>query len=131
MLRKFLYEAEMRALILAFAVGLAFAASTQAAPVWRNTAEIELGAAPLNELVRDGCGRGWHRSRWRDQRDYWHWGHCIPNGVPTTPGAQVGAIPTQIGAAPLEAGVIHSKPCAPKFPSPTIPRRQRSLFCWP
>jgi len=50
-------EAEMRALILAFADGLAFAASTQAAPVWRNTAGIEFGAGPLMELVRDGCGR--------------------------------------------------------------------------
>ena len=72
----------MRALILAFAVGLAFAASTQAAPVWRNAAGIELGAAPLIELVRDGCGRGWHRRSWRDQWAYWHWGHCIPNGGP-------------------------------------------------
>jgi hypothetical protein len=30
-------------------------------------------------------------------------------GVPTTPGAQVGPIPTQIGAIPLGAGVIHSE----------------------
>ena len=72
----------MRALILASAVGLAFAASTQAAPVWRNTAEIELGAAPFIELVRDGCGRGWHRDHWRDRSGDWHWGHCIPNGGP-------------------------------------------------
>ena len=69
----------MRALILASAVGLAFAASTQAAPVWRNTAEIELGAAPFIELVRDGCGRGWHRTRWRDQWGIWRWGDCVPN----------------------------------------------------
>jgi len=72
----------MRALILAFSVGLAFPASTQAAPVWHDAGGIELGAAPLIELVRDGCGRGWHRSRWRDQSGYWHWGHCIPNGGP-------------------------------------------------
>ena len=72
----------MRTLILALAIGLAFAASTQAAPVWRNAAGIELGAAPLIELVRDGCGRGWHRSRRRDQWGYWHWGYCIPNGGP-------------------------------------------------
>ena len=84
-------EAEMRALILAFADGLAFAASTQAAPVWRNTAGIELGAAPHIELVRDGCGRGWHRDRWRNQSGDWHWGHCIPTvsythlTLPTTP----------------------------------------------
>jgi hypothetical protein len=72
----------MRALILASAVSLASAASAQASPVWRNTAGIGLGAAPHIELVRDGCGRGWHRDRWRDQSGDWHWGHCIPNGGP-------------------------------------------------
>jgi hypothetical protein len=72
----------MRVLILASAVGLALATSAQAAPVWRSTARIELGAALLTELVRDGCGRGWHRDRWRDQSGDWHWGHCIPNGGP-------------------------------------------------
>ena len=72
----------MRTLILALAVGLAFAAPTQAAPVWRNAAGIELGAAPLIELVRDGCGRGWHRDHRRDQQGDWHWSHCIPNGGP-------------------------------------------------
>jgi hypothetical protein len=79
----------MRTFILASAVGLAFSASTQAAPVLRNAAGIVLGAAPHIELVRDGCGRGWHRSRWRDQSGDWHWGHCIPNGGPDdawTPG---------------------------------------------
>jgi len=72
----------MRRVILAFVGGLALAASTQAAPVWRNTAGIEFGAAPPIELVRDGCGRGWHLSRWRDQWGYWHSDHCIPNGGP-------------------------------------------------
>ena len=33
----------------------------------------------------------------------------IPNGRLTTPGAQVGTIPTRIGAAPLGAGEIHSE----------------------
>jgi hypothetical protein len=69
----------MRAIILAFAVGLALAASTEAAPVWHNKAEIGLGAAPIIELVRDGCGRGWHRDHWRDQRGNWQWGDCVPN----------------------------------------------------
>ena len=32
---------------------------------------VELGTAPSLELVRDGCGRGWHRTRWRDQWGYW------------------------------------------------------------
>ena len=103
----------MRALILASAVGLAFAASTQAAPVWRSTAGIELGATRHIELVRDGCGRGWHRDRWRNQSGDWHWGHCIPNGVPTMLGLQVGAIPTQIGARNRLGGVGVSNRSAP------------------
>jgi hypothetical protein len=72
----------MRASILAFAIGLALAASAQAAPLSPKPAVIELGAVPPFELARDGCGRGWHRDRWRDQSGDWHWGHCIPNGGP-------------------------------------------------
>jgi len=72
----------MRGLILAFAAGLTLAASAQAAPRAPNPASIELGAAPHVGLVRDGCGRGWHRGRWRDEWGYWRWGHCIPNGGP-------------------------------------------------
>jgi len=72
----------MRALILAFAIGLAFAALAQAAPLAPKSASIEPGAPPSFELVRDGCGRGWHRAHWRDQWGDWHWGHCIPNGSP-------------------------------------------------
>lgn len=75
-------ETAMRGLILAFAGGLALAASAQAAPLARNPASIELSGAPPVELVRDGCGRGWHRSRWRDQWGYRRWGQCIPNGGP-------------------------------------------------
>ena len=109
----------MRALILASAVGLAFAASTQAAPVWRSTAGIELGATRHIELVRDGCGRGWHRDRWRDQSGDSHCGHCIPNGgPPTTPGPQVGAIPTKIGARNRlgGAGVVNRSDRASRSP---------------
>ena len=40
----------MRALILASAVGLAFVASAQAAPLAPNPVSIELGAAPSVEL---------------------------------------------------------------------------------
>jgi len=72
----------MRALIFAFAVSLAFAASAQAAPVWRNTAGIGLGAAAHIELVRDGCGRGWHRDRWRDRSGDWHRVTVSRVGVP-------------------------------------------------
>ena len=99
----------MRALILTFALGLALAASAQAIPVWRNTAGIELGTAPLIELVRDGCGRGWHRDHWRDQWSDWHWATVFRTEIPKTLGPQVGAIPTEIGAAPLGAGVIRSQ----------------------
>ena len=72
----------MRALILALGAGLALVASAQATPLAPKSASIELGAAPPFELVRDGCGRGWHRDRWRDQSGDWQWGHCIPNGGP-------------------------------------------------
>jgi hypothetical protein len=72
----------MRALMLSIALGLALTTSAQPAPVWRNTAGVKLGAPPHIELVRDGCGRGWHRDHWRDQQGDWHWGHCIPNGAP-------------------------------------------------
>jgi len=72
----------MRALILAFVLGLALAASAQAAPLAPQPAMIELGEAPPVQPVRDGCGRGWHRDRWRTQSGYWQWGHCIPNGGP-------------------------------------------------
>ena len=68
----------MRALILALA-SLALAAATQATPLAPKPASIELGAAPLFEPVRDGCGRGWHRSHWRDQWGNWQWGDCVPN----------------------------------------------------
>ena len=72
----------MHTVILAFALGLAWAASGHAAPIAHKDAVVELRAAPPFELVRDGCGRGWHRDRWRDQSGDWRWGHCIPNGGP-------------------------------------------------
>ena len=50
----------MRASILAVALGPVFVASAQAAPVSRNTAGIELGAAPQIELApRDAWTEGW------------------------------------------------------------------------
>ena len=58
----------MRAVILAIVCGVALAAMpVQAAPVPTKGTPAELGAAPPVELVRDGCGRGWHRHHWRDQ----------------------------------------------------------------
>ena len=70
----------MRALILALGAGLALVASAQATPLAPKPASIELGAAPLFEPVRDGCGRGWHRTHWRDQWGNWQWGDCVPYG---------------------------------------------------
>ena len=72
----------MRALILALAGGLAVAASARATPLAANPASIELGAAHPVELVRDGCGPGWHRGRWRDEWGPRRWGRCIPNAGP-------------------------------------------------
>ena len=69
----------MRTVILAFVLGLALAVSAQATPLSSKPAAIELGAPPPVELVRDGCGRGWHRTHWRDQWGNWQWGDCVPN----------------------------------------------------
>jgi hypothetical protein len=72
----------MRALILAFVLGLALAVSAEATPLAPQPAIVELGDASPVQPVRDGCGRGWHRDHWRDQWSDWHWGHCIPDGDP-------------------------------------------------
>src|SRR6202022_1586941 len=70
----------MRAVILAVVCGLALAATPfQAAPVPTKALPGELSVAPPVELVRDGCGRGGHRTRWRDQWGFWHWGDCVPD----------------------------------------------------
>ena len=70
----------MRAVIVGLVTGVAMAAvSAQAAPPPPKLRAIELGAAPSLELVRDGCGRGGHRTRWRDQWGYWHGGDCVPD----------------------------------------------------
>ena len=72
----------MRALILALAGGLGLATSAHAAPLTPNHVSTEFGAKPSIELARDGCGRGWHRNRWRDEWGNRRWGHCIPNAGP-------------------------------------------------
>jgi len=67
---------------LAGLVGLS-AVSVQAAPLLPAKAPAaERGIDPAIELVRDGCGHGWHRHHWRDQWGYWHWGDCVPDGDP-------------------------------------------------
>jgi len=71
----------MRTILATFAGLVALAAvSAQAAPVPRAKATgAELGASSAVELVRQGCGWGWHRGRWRDRWGYWHWGGCYRN----------------------------------------------------
>jgi hypothetical protein len=69
----------MRALILAFVVGLALAASAQAAPAAPRLTNIDLNAAPPIEPVAEGCGWGWHRRQWQDRWGNWHWGRCVPD----------------------------------------------------
>ena len=94
----------MRAVTLALAGGLTLAASAQAAPLPPTPAAIELGAAPPFELVRDGCGRGWHRTHWRDQWGNWQWGDCIPKrGSPRRlERGLVLSLPKLAGSAALE-----------------------------
>ena len=89
----------MRALILAFVLGLALATSAQAVPLapmllnpvtyipnqeWVPLLDEPSRLAPVDvtppiELVRVGCGHGWHRHHWRDQWGNWQWGDCVPN----------------------------------------------------
>jgi peptidoglycan/LPS O-acetylase OafA/YrhL len=68
----------MRALMVALVamVGLlAMPAGVQAMPA----APHDLGiGSPLVELVRDGCGAGWHARRWQDRWGRWH-RRCVPN----------------------------------------------------
>src|SRR6516225_6364057 len=115
----------MRALILTFVLGLALSASAQAAPLSLKPTSIELGASPPVELVRDGCGRGWHRTRWRDQWGNWQWGDCVPNegGYGYDGGARGGTSPIRICAVFCldGVGVINSERHAcPSSSPPTI-----------
>jgi hypothetical protein len=70
-------------IMIATLAGLATPAtmSAQAAPLApaKATTLVELGTGAPIELVRQGCGWGWHRGHWRDRWGYWHWGSCYPN----------------------------------------------------
>lgn len=66
----------MRAAVIGLVAGIglmALAAPVRAAPA----APHDRGTAAI-ELVRDGCGAGWHAQTWRDR-----WGNvhrrCVPN----------------------------------------------------
>jgi hypothetical protein len=75
-------EAEMRVVVSTFAGLVAcLALSAQAPPLGPpQPSAAELGAAAPIELVRDGCGYGYYRTRWQDGWGYWHWGRCVPKG---------------------------------------------------
>ena len=64
--------------ILACVIILA-ANSAEAAPLASpRTTLAELAAASPIDLIRDGCGYGYYRTRWQDGWGYWHWGRCVP-----------------------------------------------------
>jgi len=67
----------MRALILAFAAGLAVAASAQATFVAPQPEAMERRAPPAIELVAGGCGWGWHRNYWKDRWGNLRRGRCV------------------------------------------------------
>jgi hypothetical protein len=73
-------EAEMRMIVATLAGLVALAGvSVQAAPrAPAKVLPVEVGDAPSIELVRDGCGYGYYRTRWQDGWGYWHWGRCVP-----------------------------------------------------
>jgi hypothetical protein len=77
-----LQEDQMRVVVLAFLGLVALGPmSVQAAPIAvpAKPITVELGGAPSIELVRQGCGWGWHRGGWRDRWGYWHGGRCYRN----------------------------------------------------
>ena len=70
----------MRA-VLFTSLGLAVLAATsaEAAPIAVPDKHVEIPTAPAIELVAQGCGYGYRRTR-QDQWGYWHWGRCVPLG---------------------------------------------------
>ena len=85
----------MRALILALAVGLALAASAQAAPLAHQPAAIEPDVARPIELIDHACGWGLHRVHWQEAIGIGTAFHII---TVTRAKARGSNIPTQIGA---------------------------------
>ena len=96
----------MRALILVFALGLALAASAQVAPFAPNPASIELATRRPSSRCAMAVGAVGTGTAGAPNRAIGNGATVFRTGGLTTPGAQVGTIPTQIGAAPLGAGVI-------------------------
>jgi hypothetical protein len=52
--------------------------SGQAAPTAPAAPTEIAAAAPEFTLAAGGCGRGWHRQRWRDRYGRWHV-RCVRN----------------------------------------------------
>jgi len=70
----------MRVIVATFAVlvGLYTVSIEAASLLPAKTNPETLRAAPPIELVADGCGYGYRRTRWQDQWGYWHSGRCVP-----------------------------------------------------
>ena len=54
-------------------------AAQAATGIPRNGSPVAPGGAPSIEIVRDGCGYAYHRTRWQDEWGEWYWGRCVPN----------------------------------------------------
>jgi hypothetical protein len=72
----------MRALILAFAAGIALTTSAQTAPLAPEPDVIEHSTAMPFELAAQDCGWGWHRTRRHNQWGNPYWGECVPDRGP-------------------------------------------------
>jgi hypothetical protein len=131
----------MRGTILKCAVGVAPAAMpARAAPLAPEATVIDLGASSPVEHVRDHCGRGWHRTRWRDHGVIGIGVTAFQTKAPTAAGA-ARVVPSLLGLAwscpvglkfsivsdlraepSLTADPIGSRSCMPANLSPKIQR---------
>ena len=73
-------EVEMRVFVLTLAGLMSLAAiAGEAAPIpLPDLTLVEPGVSRPLELIAQGCGYGFRRTRWQDQWGYWHWGRCVP-----------------------------------------------------
>ena len=99
----------MRALILVFALGLALAASAQVAlslPIVPRLSLARLRPSSRCATAVDAVGTG---TAGAPNRAIGSGATVFRTGGLTTPGAQVGAIATEIGAVPPGASVVRSQ----------------------
>ena len=76
----YLYEVDVRALVLAFVCGVALAVvSAQATPLAPKPTTLEPGAMSPIQLASGGCGWGWHRHYWKDRWGNLRPGRCVKN----------------------------------------------------